>query len=110
MNKIEPDIMAKVFLYLTENGGREGPTPDNRLACPMVIQNEMFDCWLLLDGIGSIAPGDTVVVPIIFTMPEIVLDILNPGDKFQLWEGRIVGEGVVLEKCGQEKKSDKQKD
>ena len=101
MPEIKPDIIAEVQFYSTECGGREKPIPAsaNRFACPMAINNELFDCWLLLDQLGVIAPGDTVKVPIKFTLPDVVLDLLHENDNFELWPVATVAKGKVLKIC-----------
>jgi len=93
---VQPDILAKVYLYPTDQGGRKSPTPSNYIGFPCYFEGNYYDCRLLLDGIGSISPGDTVDVPIIFLYSEKIMTLLKIGSKFKLWEGGFKGEGVVL--------------
>ena len=95
---IEPDIMAEVYFYPTEQGGRKGPTPDTFFGCIFVYKNKNYDCRLLLDGIGSIYPGQRVIVPIVFLYSDI-LKLLKEGDTFYLWDGGNKAEGKVLKIC-----------
>ena len=97
-NKIKPDIIATVFFYKTEDGGRQSPTPSNFFNCPLLINNNYYDCRLLLTNIGKIFPGDTVRVPIKFVLPKVIRE-LRIGDTFYIWELGIKGEGKVEEIC-----------
>lgn len=92
------DIIAKINFYNENNGGRKGPTPSSFFNCPMVINNKYYDCRLLLNNIGSIKPGDKVVVPIKFLDSETVLKIITKNDTFTLWESGIIADGKVIEK------------
>lgn len=91
------DIIAKVRFYTADEGGRSGPTPSDIFRCPLEFSGEKFDCGLHLDKSGSISPGEEVIVPITFLVPELVKPRLLIGSKFTLWEMRTVAEGVVVE-------------
>ena len=84
-----------VQFYTTEAGGRKGPTPPETFGCPLEFEGEMFDCRLLLNEIGSLAPGATVKLPIAFLYPELVKPRLNVGSRFTLWETKTIAAGVV---------------
>ena len=95
--KSRPDIIATVRFYSTEAGGRKGPTPPNMFGCPLEFEGEMFDCRLVLNEAGSLAPGATAEVPIAFLYPELIKQRLRVGSQFTLWDGRTVADGVVEE-------------
>ena len=98
MAKLTPDVMAKVRLYPSEEGGRSKPIPAVQFSCPLFFQGEGFDCRLLLDQAGIALPlGTSVVVPIKFLFPEHIMPRLKRGDQFRLWEGKVIAEGEVLE-------------
>ena len=94
---VKLEILARVTFYVTEEGGRKGPTPPTWFGCPFFMDDQMNDCRLLLDGIGSISPGQTVDVPIVFLFPKLVVDRLKVGRKFKLWDMGIIAEGEILE-------------
>ena len=91
--QVKPDIVAEVHLLTTENGGRQGPTPSTYWGCLAKIEGEYWDCSVLLDEVGSLAPGTTTVVPIKFVSPVPGLKI---GNQFRLWEGSFVGTARIL--------------
>lgn len=91
----QPDIIASVHLYPTENGGRKGPTPRRIFRCPLEFEGEKFDCGLHLEAVGALAPGASATVPITLLAPTIIKPRLKVGSRFALWEMRTIGEGIV---------------
>ncbi|MGD0617806.1 MAG: hypothetical protein ABSB67_09115 [Bryobacteraceae bacterium] len=91
---LRPDVIAEVWLYRTEDGGRKSPTPPDRWGCIFQHEGEDFDCRLLLAG-RAIAPGDRANVAIKFLRPDLIKSRLAVGSRFKLREGRIIGEGVI---------------
>jgi hypothetical protein len=89
------DIIARVRLYETGRGGRQGPTPPDRFGCVFEIDGEYFDCRLLLEGVGSLAPGQTATVPIKFLHPDLLVGRLSDSVVFHLWEGKPIAEGEI---------------
>jgi hypothetical protein len=97
MTELKPDIIARISLYSTENGGRVRAIPAARFGCPFVYDGEAFDCRLLLEQTHtSIAPGDCAEVQIKFLNPDLVKPRLAHGAKFKLWEGGDFADGEVL--------------
>lgn len=92
-----PDIIATVQLYATEHGGRKMPTPPDLFRCLFAFEENMFDCALITKESGSIFPGTSTRVPIVFLYKDLIKFRLNVGSKFKLWEMGIIGEGVVNE-------------
>lgn len=93
----EFDILARVRFFATSEGERKSPTNPVSYRCPVEIQGEHFDCFIWLEPVGSVAPGQTVTVPIIFIRPDFVRPLCKAGSKFNLWEGRRIAEGTVNE-------------
>ena len=89
------EIIARVRLYETRHGDRQGPTPADRFGCVFEIDGEYFDCRLLLEGVGSLAPGQTATVPIKFLHPDLLAGRLSDSRVFHLWEGKPIAEGEV---------------
>ena len=93
---MEPEIIAEVTFLPTNLGGRRGPTPPDHFGCPLQIAKHLFDCRLLLAGIGAVSPGQTVTVPIKFLQPELVAPHLHEGAEFELWERGTIAKGHVV--------------
>lgn len=91
------DIIAKIRFFRTEDGGFSAPISGVRFykSSLLEVKGEKFSCAILLDGIGPINPGETVVVPMVFYYPEYLEEILYAGCEFSLWNIRTVASGVV---------------
>ena len=96
-HNIQPDIVAKITFYHSDEGGRKEPTRNDFFGCPLKIHRHYYDCRLLLFEHGAIYPGQTVIVPIKFLDSPTVLKILHVGDAFELWDRRVFAEGEVVE-------------
>lgn len=92
-----PQLTANVTLYSTENGGRR-TAAEPGWGCPCAIEkietDLFYDGWPLL-GDDPIAPGETRRLGWVF--PFAGADILRDAGKFYLWEGRFIGEAVVVD-------------
>jgi hypothetical protein len=90
-------ILTKVRFLTTAEGGRNGPTPTDKLGMLFHLGEDLYECRLLLYEIGSISPGDEVVVPIWFLSPQSIVPKLIKGSRFKLCELKDVAEGEVIE-------------
>jgi hypothetical protein len=90
------DILASVHLFAQV--GRSMPIRGDIYKCPFFYQDEAFDCCLDLAGTGPMELGQTLAkIPIAFLCPELIKPRLKAGDLFHLWEGKIIGYGLVEE-------------
>ncbi|HMJ11056.1 MAG TPA: hypothetical protein VK524_06590 [Polyangiaceae bacterium] len=98
-SKLRPDVIARVRLLSSAEGGRQRAIPPTMFGVPFFFEGEGFDCRLLLDQLGvSLEPGqERAGIPIKFLFPEYIKGRLRPGDKFKLWEGKDIAEGEVTE-------------
>ncbi|MBI1847688.1 MAG: hypothetical protein HYR86_12040 [Candidatus Rokubacteria bacterium] len=92
---MKPDILARVTLYRTEQGGRRRPTPSSRFGCLFQVDGEYFDCRLLLDKSGPLNPGQTAVVAVKFLSPQLLKGHLRRSKPFKLWENKPIASGKV---------------
>jgi hypothetical protein len=89
------DVEASLTLLTKDSGGRLGPTAAGRFGCLMVVDGKNFDVRLHLDNVGSIAPGQTVRVPVSFLDWENAKGHCVLGKRFHLREIKTIGEGVI---------------
>jgi hypothetical protein len=94
-----PHLIADVTMYATENGGRAGPAYPG-WGCPcMVSQAEPLTGWdalpLLRDD--ALAPGQQRRLGFCFLSGEAAATIMRDAGRFYLWEGKFIGEAVVVE-------------
>jgi len=97
MTHKDAHFVGRIRLYTTEEGGRRSPVLLPQLRCMLEYKEELFDCVLLLDEVGSISPGYEGEVPIAILFSHYVMDRLQVGDRFRLRELRFIGEGEVVE-------------
>lgn len=93
--KNSPDLLAKVRLFRTEEGGRKGPTPTDQLHCMMLVSGLTLDVRLYLHDTGSLHPGDEAIIPIWFLYPDLAKPHVAVNQTFKLRELRVIGEGIV---------------
>lgn len=96
MPSTHPDVIARVRLFPPQHGGRKTPTAPDIFRCIFEFAGEGFDCALLLNEIGALAPGQEATIPIVFLFSEYLKGRLVSGSKFRLWESRYIGEGEIL--------------
>ena len=95
--KEKPHIIASVRFYAKAEGGRARWTLPEVFRCPLEYEGEKFDCALLLEKPGSLAPEQSVIVPIVFLHPELIKHRLRVGNRFTLWELGTIADGIVKE-------------
>jgi hypothetical protein len=96
MSDISWDVLAQVDLKKTEEGGRLSATPEKQFRCMAKIGDAFFDCVLLLEELGPIAPGFSGEIPIKFTRFDLVKPKIEIGTVFLMKELREIGSGKVM--------------
>jgi hypothetical protein len=89
------DIVISVRFFLPSEGGRSTAVSGEFYACPLFVDNEGFDCRLLLRG-ARLELGSTYEVPVKFLNRDLALPRLAIGKEVLLWEGKNVGRGNIV--------------
>lgn len=97
---MKPDAVISVRFLTTAEGGRNTAVEGQFYACPLFVENQAFDCRLLLEG-RRLELGTTYKVPIKFLYREMALPKLAVGKQILLWEGRNIAKGQVVEVAGE---------
>ena len=94
---MKPDVLIKVRLKTTAEGGRQGPIVigEELYGCPLFVDGEAFDCRLLLNA-QTLRLGETYELPVKFLNPDFALPKLSPGKPVKLWEGKDIAIGEVV--------------
>jgi len=92
---MKPDAIINVRFLTAAEGGRNAAVEGQFYACPLFVDNEGFDCRLLLEG-RRLELGSTYEVPIKFLYRELALPKLAAGKEVLLWEGRSVAKAQVV--------------
>lgn len=89
------DIVLNVRFFLPSEGGRSKAVSGEFYGCPLFINNEGFDCRLLLRG-ARLELGSTYEVPVKFLNRNLAIPRLAIGKEVLLWEGKNVGMGSIV--------------
>ena len=92
---MKPDAIINVRVLTTAEGGRSTAIEGQFYACPLFVENEGFDCRLLLEG-RRLELGTDYEVPVKFLYRELALPKLAAEKEVTLWEGRTVAKGLVV--------------
>lgn len=98
MRDARQDLVADVWLYPTDQGGRRQPVFSG-WGCPckttLAPEDQAWDGWPILGGV-ELKPGETGRFGWMFLSGETAASKMREAGQFYLWEGRIIGEAVVI--------------
>lgn len=98
LTRVEPHLVADVLMYATEDGGRATAALPG-WSCPCVVSLERpLVGWDGLPMLGQTAlnPGEKRRVGFYLLSGDEAASALRAAGRFFLWEGRAVGEGVIV--------------
>jgi hypothetical protein len=99
IRRMTPNLWADLRMYSTEENGRTQIALPG-YGCPCTLQREKGDGWFCYGGWPildtPIAPGETRRVGFVFLSGKEAAEYLSQNGKFYLWEGRIVGEAIII--------------
>ena len=98
MSELRPEIIGRVYMYPSTQGGKKRPIRGIQFGCPLAFEGKMYDCRILLDQTETdLRPGQTSEVPIKFLCARNIVPLLSVGSEFRLWEMGYFADGTVLE-------------
>ena len=83
-----------VFLTKAE-GGRSNPIDAEKYGCPILVGERGLDCRFVLSGRTRFEPGVRHEIGIAFLNPSLAQELLSEGQPIQLWEGKVIAQGIV---------------
>ncbi|TFZ46693.1 hypothetical protein E5C33_05720 [Stenotrophomonas maltophilia] len=89
------DAIVGVRFLTVEEGGCNAAVEGIFYACLLLVDNEAFDCRIVLDD-RRLELGKDYEVPVRFLYRELPLSKLAVGKEIWLWEGRKVASGRVV--------------
>ena len=99
-----PEAIIRVRFLLPEEGGRKSNIiikwisgMQTGYGCPMRICGDLHDFRTLISKDTTYTLGDTYDLYVKFLYPELVLSKLCEGLEIELWEGKTIAHGIVLE-------------
>lgn len=90
-------LVAEIRLYSAAEGGKKLPIQPGwgcPCCCRMDVPASGWDGWPLLDA--PMAPGESRKVGFVFLSGDEAAAQLRKARTFYLWEGRFIGEAVVI--------------
>ena len=94
-----PHLIADVRMYATENNGRKTSAVLGwGVPCIVSLAEPLtgWDAWPIFDDGRPLAPGESRRVGFHFLSGDEPARIMREAGHFYLWEGRVVGEAVVV--------------
>lgn len=94
-----PQLVADVRMYETAAGGRASAALPG-WGCPVsVSKDEQLETWDALPLLRDVplGPGERRRLGFVFLSGEEAAEALRKAGRFYLWEGRFVGEAVVVD-------------
>jgi hypothetical protein len=92
-----PQLIADVTLYSTAEGGKKLAAQPG-WGCPCSVSKSPplvgYDGWPLLKQ--PLSPGEGRRVGFVFLSGEDAAEVFRKAGVFYLWEGRFIGEAVVV--------------
>jgi|SRR5579872_3508842 len=96
-----PQLVADLTLYTTEEGGKK-PAARPGFGCACVVSKAPplvgYDGWPMLTE--PLKPGESRRVGFVFLSGEEAAAVFRRAGVFYLWEGRFIGEAVVVSHKG----------
>ena len=94
-----PDVIVNIRFFTQSEGGRATSVTENSLSyysAPMLIDNQYFDCRIILDGKGIVL-GKHYELPITFLCRDDALQRITLGKEVSLWEGKIIAKAEIID-------------
>lgn len=92
---------AHVVWVPFEKGGRQKHLPSNTRYCPIIVfpEAKTDDAWSAEILTNSINDNNESIIDISFLFSDAPFELLKPGAKFELYEGKkMVASGVLVKK------------
>lgn len=98
MRHAREDLIADVWLYSTAQGGKS-QSIFSGWGCPckttLKPEEPAWDGWPILGNV-ELRPGETGRFGWMFLSGDLAASAIKQSGKFYLWEGRIIGEAVIV--------------
>lgn len=95
---MNPDLLVSIQLRPASAGGRQSAIPAGEYRGIVGVRGVTFSMrWLLPDGKRIEPGGPEERVGLQFLDREIATPNFMEGTSFEVWEGKVIGEGRVVE-------------
>jgi len=94
---VTPEIVVEITLLPSEAGGRKGTILQGEYRGVLGVGSENFSVRFFVPFEDGFSPNQTQRFGVQFLVPEAALPHFTVGTAFTVWEGRVIGNGRVLE-------------
>ena len=94
---VTPEIVVEITLLPSEAGGRKGAILKGEYRGVLGVGSENFSVRFFVPLENGFSPSQTQQFGVQFLVPEAALPHFPVGAEFSVWEGRVIGNGRVLE-------------
>lgn len=93
---MKPDILIRIRFKTEEEGGRKLLLKEGIYSCPMIIDNDSFDCRVLIKN-NLVELNNDYKLQVKFLNFDLAKKNIILGKKIFLWEGKKIAEGIIEE-------------
>ena len=97
---MKPEAIIHVRFLSPDEGGRKTPIKSDRYGCPLMVNDQGFDCRFVIEEFTSYEFNVDYDIPVKFLDPSVALTHLDEGVEVSLWEGKTIAVGKVVEILG----------
>jgi hypothetical protein len=91
---MSPDLLLRVKLKTTAEGGRSGDVVGPDYRCPLIVGGRGFDCRFL--PFDRLILGVEKNIQVKLLNKDLAISHMVIGQRIELWEGRVIGVAIVL--------------
>lgn len=92
---VRPEFYANVRLLPTSEGGRAGAISYGEYRGVLQLESEAFSFRFFVESERGLELGTSAELGFQLLVPEAGLPLLPVGTHFKLWEGKLIGNGIV---------------
>lgn len=92
---VRPEFFVDVHLSPTSEGGRVSAIGHGEYRGVVQLEHEAFSFRFFVESERGLEPGAAAELGFQLLVPEAGLPLLPVGTRFKLWEGKIIGNGIV---------------
>ncbi len=96
-NPVTPEVVVEITLLSSEAGGRNGAILRGEYRGVLGIGSDNFSVRFFVPLEGGLLPNQRTIFGVQFLVPEAALPHFAVGTTFTVWEGKVIGNGRVLE-------------
>lgn len=92
---VRPEFFANVSLSPTSEGGRAAAIGHGEYRGVLQLEHEAFSFRFFVELERGFELGTSTELGFQLLVPEAALPLLPIGTQFNLWEGKVIGNGIV---------------